>query len=102
MKDKNFELATELRGRSFQRNLEMYKLLTKMQPPLEKDNLSNGKTFNLAVMNVGRPACGMNAAVWSFVRCGLYHHCRVFAIENSFDGLIGGQIKVSLEHPSAG
>lgn len=95
MKEKNFELAVELRGRSFQRNLEMYKLLTKIQPPAEKGNLSMGNTFNLAVINVGAPACGMNAVVWSFVRLGLYHNCRVFVIEDSFDGLVRGQIKVS-------
>lgn len=33
MADKNFELAVELRGKSFIRNLETYKLLTRLKPP---------------------------------------------------------------------
>lgn len=58
MDNKNFELAVQLRGRSFQRNLATYRLLTKLHTPLEKDNLSGGQTFNIAVMNVGAPAGG--------------------------------------------
>lgn len=33
MADKNFELAVQLRGRSFARNLETYKMLTRLKPP---------------------------------------------------------------------
>lgn len=33
MADKNWELAVELRGKSFKRNLETYKLLTRLKPP---------------------------------------------------------------------
>jgi 6-phosphofructokinase 1 len=33
MADKKFELAVELRGKSFMRNLETYKLLTRLKPP---------------------------------------------------------------------
>lgn len=33
MADKNFELAVELRGRSFARNLDTYKMLTRLKPP---------------------------------------------------------------------
>lgn len=58
MDSKNFELAVKLRGSSFQRNLSTYRLLTKLHTPLEKDNLSGGHTFNIAVMNVGAPAGG--------------------------------------------
>lgn len=63
MDEKNFNDAVKLRGRSFQRNLEYYKLLTKHFVPREKDNLSAGHTYNIAIMNLGAPACGMNAAV---------------------------------------
>lgn len=49
----------------------------------------------MAVMNIGAPAGGMNAAVRSFVRLGLYHHCNVYGIYNSFEGLASGQLKVS-------
>lgn len=43
MAEKQFELAVELRGRSFARNLETYKMLTRLKPP---------KAFNLE----GKPA----------------------------------------------
>jgi 6-phosphofructokinase 1 len=43
-------------------------------------------------MNVGAPACGMNAAVRSFVRLGLTQGYRVLGIQESFDGLIEGYV----------
>lgn len=92
MNEKDWELAVKLRGRSFQRNLETYKLLTKLRT-VEKDNLSGGQKFTVAVMNVGAPAGGMNAAVRSFVRMALYHHCTVYGIEDSFEGLANGAFK---------
>jgi 6-phosphofructokinase 1 len=57
MDEKDWELAVKLRGRSFQRNLDTYRLLTKLHMR-EKDNLSGGKTYNIAVINVGAPAGG--------------------------------------------
>ncbi|KAI6243825.1 ATP-dependent 6-phosphofructokinase [Aphelenchoides fujianensis] len=93
MDTKDFDMAVKLRGRSFQRNLLTYRLLTKLKTPQEKDNLSEGRSYNMAVMNIGAPAGGMNAAVRSFVRMGLYHHCNVFGVYNSFEGLASGQIK---------
>lgn len=33
MADKKWDLAVELRGRSFARNLETYKMLTRLKPP---------------------------------------------------------------------
>lgn len=92
MADKDWTTAVMLRGRSFQRNLETYKLLTKMRT-VEKDNLSEGHKFNVAVINVGAPAGGMNAAVRSYVRMALYHQCSVFGIEDSFEGLANGSFK---------
>ncbi|ULT80557.1 hypothetical protein L5515_016737 [Caenorhabditis briggsae] len=92
MADKDWDTAVALRGRSFQRNLDTYKLLTKMRT-VEKDNLSGGHKFNVAVINVGAPAGGMNAAVRSYVRMALYHQCTVFGIEDSFEGLANGSFK---------
>lgn len=94
MDEKNFAEAIALRGRSFTRNLETYRLLSRMRPPVEKDNLSGGRVFNLAVMNVGAPACGVNAVIRAFVRVGIYHNCRVFTIQDSFEGLAQGLFKV--------
>ena len=44
--------------------------------------------YNLAVMNVGAPACGMNAAVRSFVRLTLAAGNNVLAVRYGFDGLL--------------
>ncbi|CDW55138.1 6 phosphofructokinase [Trichuris trichiura] len=93
MAEKDWETAVRLRGKTFIRNLETYKLLTKIRPPMDKNILSGGHKFTFAVMNVGAPACGMNAAVRSFVRNALSHGCRVYAIKDSFDGLIKGCFK---------
>lgn len=38
MAEKQFELAVELRGRSFARNLETYKMLTRLKPPKVLDD----------------------------------------------------------------
>ncbi len=42
MNEKDWQSAVALRGRSFARNLDTYKLLTRLQVPKEKDNLSSG------------------------------------------------------------
>lgn len=108
MEERNFDRAVYLRGRSFQRNLDTYRLFAKLQAPKEKDNLSAGHIYNVAVMNVGAPAggfhfylilhmlssLGMNAAVRSFVRMALYHRCRVFGVHNCFEGFANGQLNV--------
>ncbi|VDK41776.1 unnamed protein product [Anisakis simplex] len=93
MDARDWDKAVKLRGRSFQRNLDTYRLLTKLHIPQEKDNLSAGLIFNVAVINVGAPAGGMNAAVRSFVRMAIYHHCKVYGVQNSFEGLAKGDLK---------
>lgn len=47
---------------------------------------------NLAIMNIGAPACGMNAAIRSFVRISLTKGFRVLGIHDSFDGLVRGEV----------
>ena len=44
--------------------------------------------YTLAVMNIGSPACGMNAAARSFVRLALTRGCRVLGIRFGFEGLV--------------
>ncbi|KAF2893327.1 hypothetical protein ILUMI_12846 [Ignelater luminosus] len=95
MADKNWDYAVELRGKSFKRNLETYKLLTRLKPPKESfDDKGKGKEgFTLAVMHIGAPACGMNAAVRSFVRNAIYRGDTVLGIHDGVEGLIAGNIK---------
>lgn len=47
----------------------------------------------MAVMHIGAPACGMNAAVRSFVRNCIYRGDVVFGIHDGIEGLIAGNIK---------
>lgn len=48
--------------------------------------------LTLAVMHVGAPACGMNAAVRSFVRNCIYRGDTVLGIHDGMEGFIGGNI----------
>ncbi|NXC03692.1 PFKAM protein, partial [Orthonyx spaldingii] len=49
--------------------------------------------YTLAVMNVGAPAAGMNAAVRSTVRIGLIHGHRMLAVHDGFEGLAFGMVR---------
>ncbi|KAK2105446.1 hypothetical protein P7K49_014960 [Saguinus oedipus] len=51
---------------------------------------------NVAVINVGAPAAGMNAAVRSAVRVGIADGHRMLAIYDGFDGFAKGQDPVTL------
>ncbi|XP_019943211.1 ATP-dependent 6-phosphofructokinase, platelet type isoform X1 [Paralichthys olivaceus] len=89
MDEKRFEEAVKLRGRSFENNLKTYKLLAHRKPESELP-VSN---FNVAVLNVGAPAAGMNAAVRSAVRVGISEGHKMFAVSDGFEGFSKGQIK---------
>lgn len=56
MAEKKFELAVELRGRSFARNLETYKMLTRLKPPKESFN-AEGKPIVSKTSFAPRLAC---------------------------------------------
>ncbi|XP_046655200.1 ATP-dependent 6-phosphofructokinase-like isoform X2 [Daphnia pulicaria] len=107
MADKQWELAVQLRGRSFARNVDTYKMLTRLKPPkmTPEMSLAHGKGrlakqetlwmqsgYTLGVMHVGAPACGMNAAVRSFVRNCIYRGDTVVAIHDGVEGLIEGNV----------
>ncbi|XP_026061433.1 ATP-dependent 6-phosphofructokinase, platelet type-like isoform X6 [Carassius auratus] len=89
MDEKRFEEAVKLRGRSFENNLNTYKLLSHRKRNAELPRSS----FNVAVLNVGAPAAGMNAAVRSAVRVGITEGHTVFAVSDGFEGFSKGQIK---------
>nr|XP_043875130.1 ATP-dependent 6-phosphofructokinase, platelet type isoform X3 [Solea senegalensis] len=89
MDGKRFEEAVKLRGRSFENNLKTYKLLAHRKPESELP-VSN---FNVAVLNVGAPAAGMNAAVRSAVRVGISEGHKMFAVSDGFEGFSKGQIR---------
>ncbi|XP_043120147.1 ATP-dependent 6-phosphofructokinase, platelet type isoform X3 [Puntigrus tetrazona] len=89
MDEKRFEEAVKLRGRSFENNLNTYKLLSHRKIDAELPPSS----FNVAVLNVGAPAAGMNAAVRSAVRVGITEGHTMFAVNDGFEGFYKGQIK---------
>ncbi|XP_053429258.1 ATP-dependent 6-phosphofructokinase, platelet type isoform X2 [Nycticebus coucang] len=89
MDEGRFRDAVQLRGRSFQNNLNTYKRLA-MKLPDDEIMKSN---CNVAVINVGAPAAGMNAAVRAAVRVGIADGHKMLAVYDGFDGLAKGQIK---------
>ncbi|XP_010794434.1 phosphofructokinase, muscle b [Notothenia coriiceps] len=87
MGEGRFDDAVMLRGKSFENNWNTYKMLAHVHIPEKKSNI------NIAILNVGAPCAGMNAAVRSTVRVGLLQGHRMLAVHDSFDGLAHGLIE---------
>ena len=49
--------------------------------------------YTVGVIHVGAPACGMNAAVRSFVRNCIYRGDTVIGIHDGIEGLIEGNVR---------
>ncbi|KAL4003214.1 6-phosphofructokinase [Acanthocheilonema viteae] len=88
MDAKDWTVALKLRGRSFRRNVEMYRTLSQIR---KYEPTRDG--FNIAIMNVGSPCAGCNAAVMSCVRTAILQGCNPYCIFNSNEGLASGQIQ---------
>ncbi|CAO2608545.1 ATP-dependent 6-phosphofructokinase, liver type [Lemmus lemmus] len=58
--------------------------------------------FSLAILNVGAPAAGMNAAVRSAVRTGISEGHTVYVVHDGFEGLAKGQVEEVSWHNVAG
>uniref|UniRef100_A0A8D0FU84 6-phosphofructokinase n=1 Tax=Strix occidentalis caurina TaxID=311401 RepID=A0A8D0FU84_STROC len=82
--------------RSFENNWNIYKLLAHQKPAQEKS------PFSLAILNVGAPAAGMNAAVRSAVRISICQGHTIYAVSDGFEGLAKGQIREVGWHDVAG
>ncbi|NXB79777.1 PFKAP protein, partial [Donacobius atricapilla] len=89
MDEGRFLEAVRLRGRSFENNLNTYKLLSHKKPDAELPKTN----FNVAVLNVGAPAAGMNAAVRAAVRVGMTEGHKIFAVIDGFEGFARGKIR---------
>uniref|UniRef100_A0A8C7LF65 6-phosphofructokinase type A n=1 Tax=Oncorhynchus kisutch TaxID=8019 RepID=A0A8C7LF65_ONCKI len=66
-------------------NLTMSSLLLKLLHP-------SGININVAIVNVGAPCAGMNAAVRSAVRIGIIQGHNMLAVHDGFEGLAHGNI----------
>uniref|UniRef100_A0A9J8CXH2 6-phosphofructokinase n=1 Tax=Cyprinus carpio carpio TaxID=630221 RepID=A0A9J8CXH2_CYPCA len=89
MAEGRFEEAVKLRGKSFENNWNTYKLLAHVTAPDVKSNI------NIAILNVGAPCAGMNAAVRSAVRIGILQGHNMLAVHDGFDGLANGTTESS-------
>jgi len=87
MGEGRFEDAVKLRGKSFENNWKTYQMLAHLHPPDVKSNI------NIAIVNVGAPCSGMNAAVRSAVRIGLLQGHQMLAVHDGFDGLAHGIVE---------
>ncbi|XP_059198960.1 ATP-dependent 6-phosphofructokinase, liver type isoform X1 [Centropristis striata] len=96
MNERRFEEAVKLRGGSFENNWNIYKLLAFQKPAQAQSN------FSLAILNVGAPAAGMNAAVRSAVRIALAHGHKVYGVNDGFQGLAFGRVFEMGWHSVAG
>ncbi|XP_070771436.1 ATP-dependent 6-phosphofructokinase, liver type isoform X3 [Enoplosus armatus] len=96
MNEKRFDEAVKLRGGSFENNWNIYKLLAFQKPAQSESN------FSLAILNVGAPAAGMNAAVRSAARIALAQGHKVYAVHDGFQGLAKGAVFEMEWHSVAG
>uniref|UniRef100_A0A672QUW4 Phosphofructokinase, liver type n=1 Tax=Sinocyclocheilus grahami TaxID=75366 RepID=A0A672QUW4_SINGR len=101
MNEKRFEEAIQLRGRSFENNWNIYKLLAYQKPavvPVTHQHHNKDKyciyivQHSIAILNVGAPAAGMNAAMRSAVRVGLATGHRLYIVSDGFEGLANGAV----------
>lgn len=91
MDQKDFHRAVDLRGRSYMSNLDTYLRLSSVKPHLH-NGTSPHTPYTVAIMYVGAPACGMNAAARAFVRVGLNQGCKVLGIRYGFEGLLQNDV----------
>ncbi|PWN29488.1 putative 6-phosphofructokinase [Jaminaea rosea] len=84
--EKDFDGALALRDPEFDECLRSFQFASKVAE--EGDKLPKDKRLTMAIINVGAPAGGMNAATRTFVRyCHARGH-RALAIHNGFTGLL--------------
>jgi len=93
MDAQRFEEAASLRGQSFLNNLNSYKTLHNSMEG-SSGEINTGR--NLAVVHVGAPACGMNAATRAFVKMANWKGFGVKAVHDGIEGFLNDDI-VSLE-----
>ena len=91
MQDCDFKLALQLRGSSFERNMDILKRMESCIKPTcspSEDPSSSCRKFRFAIMNIGAPAAGTNSCTRAFVRLLLYKGHTVLGVAEGFPGLL--------------
>ncbi|KAA8894971.1 phosphofructokinase-domain-containing protein [Sphaerosporella brunnea] len=83
---KDFEGAMKLRDREFEEYHRLFMATTKLDDPLNK--APEDKRLKIAIIHVGAPAGGINAATRAAATYCLSRGHRPFAINNGFPGLV--------------
>ncbi|KAI9311356.1 6-phosphofructokinase [Dichotomocladium elegans] len=89
--EKNFRRAMELRDPEFADEFEAYNASTILDD--QSMVVPEHQRLNIAIVHVGAPAGGMNAATRTAVRCALNRGHRAFGVYNGFPGLVRGTIE---------
>ncbi|TNN08396.1 ATP-dependent 6-phosphofructokinase isoform 2 [Schistosoma japonicum] len=89
MKSCDFDHAVELRGSSFMNNLSTYIKLSKIEQP-RQSVMSSENNLRIGIVNVGAPACGINAVIRGFTRLGITKGYTIIGIHEGFSGIVNG------------
>lgn len=84
--NKDFDGAMKLRDRDFEEYYHCYMATTKLDDPTNK--AADDRRMRIAIIHVGAPAGGMNAATRAAATFCLSRGHRPFAIHNGFPGLV--------------
>jgi 6-phosphofructokinase 1 len=90
IKNKDFDLAMQLRGTGFRESFRTLRTLIRARP---HEPQPGHRPKRIAVMTASAPAPGMNTAVRAAVRLGLDQGQVMLGVQNGFQGLIDGDIK---------
>jgi 6-phosphofructokinase 1 len=86
----DYETALELRTTSFKEAFTTLRTFVRALPHPPEENRPR---FNLAVLNSGAPAPGMNTATRAAIRLGIDKGHIMLGVQNGFEGLINGEIR---------
>uniref|UniRef100_A0A8C5CQN8 ATP-dependent 6-phosphofructokinase n=1 Tax=Gadus morhua TaxID=8049 RepID=A0A8C5CQN8_GADMO len=103
MQEKRFDEAIKLRGGSDAKSINYLKcFLGYGSPPPPPPFHPVQSNHTMAILNVGAPAAGMNAAIRSAVRVAIAHGHKVYAVSDGFQGLATGAVSEMTWHSVAG
>lgn len=91
--DKEFDLALRLRGGDFLQSFQTLRTFKRIEPKVAAPAVASAASpKRIAIVCVGAPAAGMNAAIRCAVRIGLEQGHTMLAVQEGFRGLAEGKI----------